>query len=278
MNVNLALASVACRKTIGHDEDHQTVVLEPSYGQLNYYSPVLLALARETRRPFLQRLALWDQTLGAIQKTRYVTPNGEWLLFQLGGYAYAWCDPTVPDRVEKGAPLSFLFPSVNEAYLRDSYEPDGIVVGVRQGQAVVHAGGRPVFVDLRQAQGALRIEDDGAKAAIHYTPSSDSGLGGEVIELVRPGHLTLTRKCDTPVKWWCCGPVTRTGNMLTWPDGTRVTATKGALSSVAPEGYADEKIVGMGKLKCVDPMPMKYPLVTAMPEGGALVIEVRTGR
>ena len=42
-----------------------------------------------------------------------------------------------------------------------------------------------------------------------------------------------------------------------------------------PEGYRDEKIVGMGKLKLVDPTSMGYPLVTARPDCGELVIEVR---
>ncbi len=39
------------------------------------------------------------------------------MLFGWGGYAYAWYDPTVPAEVDPEAPLSFNFPSVNEAYL-----------------------------------------------------------------------------------------------------------------------------------------------------------------
>ena len=31
----------------------------------------------------------------------------------------------------------------------------------------------------------------------------------------------------------------------------------------------------VGKLKLVDPMPMRYPLITARPENGQLIIEVQ---
>src|SRR5262249_30256919 len=92
MNADLALAAIAAEKAAAADEDHQTVVLEPSYGQLNYYAPVLLALAREYHRGLYQHFALWDRTLGSLQETRYVTPHGEALLFELGGYAYLWYD------------------------------------------------------------------------------------------------------------------------------------------------------------------------------------------
>ena len=42
MNADLALAAIATEKLAGHDEDQQTVILEPSYGQLNYYAPPIL--------------------------------------------------------------------------------------------------------------------------------------------------------------------------------------------------------------------------------------------
>ncbi|MBI4606492.1 MAG: hypothetical protein HY721_31390 [Planctomycetes bacterium] len=135
------------------------MVLEPSYGQLDYYSPVLLFLAREQRRPLCQRLALWDRSLGRLQRTRYVTPHGEELLFAFGGYAYLWYDPGLPALAEAAAArgvgagkaggasgagdgkLSYHFPSVGEAYLRASWKPGDLLVGVRKGELVVHAGG-----------------------------------------------------------------------------------------------------------------------------------------
>ena len=65
----------------------------------------------------------------------------------LGPYALAWYDPTLPPRLgdERRA---FHFPSVNEAYLRQGWKLGGIVVAVKDGRLAVHAGGRPVLVDL----------------------------------------------------------------------------------------------------------------------------------
>ena len=84
MNPDLALASIATRQQRERPDEHQqNVLLSPSYGQLNYYSPVLVALAREYRIPTCQYLAQWDESLGALQKPRYRTPHGEQLLFKL---------------------------------------------------------------------------------------------------------------------------------------------------------------------------------------------------
>jgi len=66
------------------------------------------------------------------------------------------------------------------------------------------------------------------------------------------------------------------GNQLVWPDGTTLTVTKGSITSFETEGYYSEKVVGMGKLKLVDPLPIRYPLITARPDDGELVIEIQT--
>src|SRR5690606_42132953 len=63
----------------GWSENDETVIFSPSYGQLDYYAPVLLALAKEYRDPRAQNLALWDKTLGSLQQTRYITRSGEQL-------------------------------------------------------------------------------------------------------------------------------------------------------------------------------------------------------
>ena len=68
MNADLALAAIAARKPLSYDQEHANVVLEPSYGQLDYYAAVLLYLAREYHRPTFQYLALWDGSLGAVAK------------------------------------------------------------------------------------------------------------------------------------------------------------------------------------------------------------------
>ncbi|MBM3458554.1 MAG: DUF4962 domain-containing protein, partial [Armatimonadetes bacterium] len=64
MSADMALASVAAEHKASMWIEHGSVVLEPGYGQLDYYAPVLAALAREYNRPLLRRLALWDRTLG----------------------------------------------------------------------------------------------------------------------------------------------------------------------------------------------------------------------
>jgi hypothetical protein len=283
MNARLALASVAAIKTGGHDQDHETVVLEPSYGQINYYSPVLLGLARFYRDPLCQHLALWDRTAGAIQRTRYVTDTGEMLLFDWGGCAYAWYDPAVSAQVTPQAPLSFTFPSVNEAYLRASYEPGGIVVGLHRKAVVIHAGGRPVFADQYdghhppQAVRAVTLDDDGKRARLRCTGAPDSGFTRQTLLLRRPGVLTLTRTTDGEQTWWCYGQPQREGNLLRWPDGTTLSVKHGRIVSLDAEGYHDEKVVGLGLLRLRDPLPMTYMLIKAQPENGRLEIEVRQG-
>jgi hypothetical protein len=280
MDARLALASVAAPKTGGHDQDHETVVHEPSYGQINYYSPVLLALARFYRSPLCQHLALWDKTAGAVQQSRYITDTGEQLLFDWGGYAYAWYDPTVPAEVDPRAPLSFSFPSVNEAYLRASYEPGGIVAGLRRKAVVIHAGGRPVYADHYSghqppaAVSDLSLQDDGGQAILTCKGATDSGFTSQTLRLDRPDRLALIRDTTSEQAWWCYGQPTRDGNALRWEDGTVLAVTHGTISSLDPEGYHDEKVVGMGLLRLKDPLPMAYPLVKARPQDGRLVLEI----
>jgi hypothetical protein len=284
MTARLALASVAAVKTGGHDQDHETIVLSPSYGQLNYYSPVLFGLARFYRDPLCQHLAQWDATAGAIQQSRYITDNGAWMLFSWGGYAYAWYDPTLAAATPTSAPLSFWFPSINEAYLRSSYEPGGIVAGMRRRAVVIHAGGRPVYVDLdnpHQLPAEVRevaLVDEGPLARLSCVGAPDSGFAHQTLTLQRPGTITMTRATTDRQSGWCHGQPTRNGNALHWNDGTTLTVTQGRLVGWDPQGYHDEKVVGMGRLRLRDPLPMAYALITAEPENGQLGITVHAGR
>jgi len=283
MSGRIALAAVAGpgSEAERHNEDQQSIIFGPSYGQLDYWSPVLLVLARETRRPIYQHLALWDRALGAIQKTRYVTSNGEQLLFHMAGYSYAWFDPTVPGRIDADLPRSFHFPEVNEVYVRAGYQAGDIVVGMRLGRVVVHAGGRSVLVDSYDAHhppkpvGNLALEDDGTVAVIRCDGAPGSGFSKQRIELKRPRAAILDRTTTNDVRWWCHGKPNRIENNLIWPDGTRLRVTKGSIQSFDVDGHRDEKVVGMGKLKLIDPMPMRYPLITARPEEGELRVEVQ---
>src|SRR3954453_4403680 len=148
----IALAAVAAGqpRSLEFNEDNRSVLFGPSYGQINYWSPVLVYLARHDRRPIYQHLALWDESLGWLQHTRYITPHcKEELLFCLGPYAYLWYDASVAPAIEDKLPYSFEFPEpeVNEIYLRSSYEQGGIVVGMKKGGLIVHAGGQRVLVD-----------------------------------------------------------------------------------------------------------------------------------
>lgn len=280
MNADLALASIAAEKRAEHDQDHETVVLEPSYGQLNYYAPVLLAMAREYRRPLYQRLALWDHTLGSLQNTRYVTPSGEVLRFELGGYAYLWYDPTVSVEVSE-ASRHYHFPSVGEAYLRESWEPGGIVVGLRRGSLVVHAGGQPILVETLPGgeKAGLKLRhlfDDGTQASLRC-----EGADGAVLEvkLVRPGQLTIRRR--TPGDWTWYGEPGVNGEAQTWNwqsglAATSLTIKTGEVKGWEPEGYAPDMRVGNGRLKLRDPLPRRYPQTTVAPDAsGEVVLEVR---
>ncbi|MHB0938016.1 MAG: DUF4962 domain-containing protein [Armatimonadota bacterium] len=274
MSGRLALAKIAGEKAAGWDENHRTIIHEPCYGQLSYWSPVLLYLAREYRRPIYQCLAGWDETLGSIQRTRFITPNGEELAFAYGGYAYAWYDSTVPAEVEPDLPLSFAFPETHEAYARGGYQPGDLVLGYRQGWTVVHAGGGALFVDkepmAQEGEPGVMLVDDGQRAVI-------TGQVGEITQtlaLDRPNHVRITRATPNPVAWWCHERPERDGNSLRWPDGTELRIVKGTITSFEPEGHLDWKITGLNLLKCNDPMPMHYPLVTAEPEDGELVLDI----
>jgi hypothetical protein len=277
MSGRLALAKLACEKAPGWDENHRSAIHEPCYGQLNYWSPVLLALAREYRRPIYQHLAMWDATLGSIQQTRFITPNGEALIFAYGGYAYAWYDPTVPVEVEADLPLSFDFPETDEAYTRTGYKPGDLVLGYRQGYTVVHAGGRALFVDLKpmaeEGTPGETLADDGTRAII----TGQVGEVTQVLSLERPERVRLARNTASAVAWWCHELPARDGNILCWPDGTELRVVKGTITAFEPEGHLDWKVTGLNLLKCNDPMPMHYPLVTAQPEDGELVLDIFLG-
>ena len=283
----IALAAVAGPHPRGrrYGEANSSVLFGPSYGQLDYWSPVLLFLAREKRRPLFQHLALWDGSLGTLQRTRYITPTrSEELLFSFGPYAYLWYDPTVPARVEEHAPLAFRFPEpqVDESYLRASYLAGGLVVGMKKGGLVVHAGGRPVLVDQLDVadvnQPAPPVEealvsDDGKTAHLRCVGPQSAGLGEQRVELERPDTLVIRREATQSLAWWYAGEARREKNTLVWPDGARLEVTHGSIHSIDPSGYVETKTHYAG-MQFADPRPMTYPVVTAEPSDGRLEIRV----
>jgi hypothetical protein len=272
MNADLALASIAARRTGGYDQDHANTVLEPSYGQLDYYAPVLVCLAREYRRGVFQHLAGWDETLGQIQRTRYVTPHGEALLFALGGYAFVWLDPSVAAGSDEQK-LSYLFPSVGEAYLRRSWQAGDLLVGVRKGEIVIHAGGMAVIVEPmagRDGPGLdiQSLEDAGPAATIRAADAD--GKRTIAVTLDRPGRKVVIRRRMPGVwSWWSHALPEHKGNVLHWPGGARMEVTGGRIASCAADGYGARLATGFLKLALADPAPKKFPLVTIEPVDNA---------
>ncbi len=263
MNADLALASIAAEKHKGWDKPHETVVLSPSYGQLNYYAPVLIALAREYKRPIYQYLARWDHTLGSIQETRYVTPNRkEQLLFELGGYAYCWYDPSVQADIGE-APLAFSFPSVYQAYARESWQPGGIVASIdRGGQVVIHAGGTAVLVASgfsTESKAAPTISNDGVSTTLLWAEGTDTGV---TLTLERPGRLRGEWR-GVPQRWsfWSLEAPTVVSGDLVWRDNVRMRIKEGVFAQVSPQGYEPVHAVGNGKLKLINPEPERYPQI-----------------
>lgn len=283
----IALAAVAAGQpaSLQFNENERSVLFAPSYGQINYWSPVMLYLARHDRRPIYQHLALWDESLGSIQRTRYITPHRkEELLFCLGPYAYLWCDPTIVAAIEENLPYSFEFPEpeVNEAYVRSSYEPGGMVVGMKKGALIIHAGGRPVFVDRLDVENTAApampvsetlVADDGRHASIRCIGPKTAGLGEQWIDLERPSHLTITRAAEKSLTWWYAGNPKQDGNKLIWLDGTQLKITQGTIYSVDPKGYVETK-VHFGGMQWADPHPFNYATVTVNPQNGTIAVEV----
>jgi hypothetical protein len=279
MNADLALASIAAKNSPRHSQSHESVVLSPPYGQLDYYAPVLVFLAREYRRPICQYLALWDESLGRIQQTRYVTPHGEPLLFELGGYAFLWCDPGAPVKPD-AKKFSWFFPSVDEAYVRASWRPNDLLIGVRHGELVAHAGGQPVLIDPadgREPAAGIHIqslEDNGSLASIHCTNSAGEVL---IVELHRPARVVIRRRFKEDWQWSCQGSPVHKGETLIWKNRTRLHVLSGTITNWEPAGYAPVLAVGFGKLKMADPAPMKFPRCTVHPTAtDEIVIEVTT--
>ena len=279
MNADLALAAVAAEKRPGFSNSHETVLLSPSYGQLDYYSPILLFLAREYRRPIYQYLALWDRTLGQINRTRYVTPHGEKLLFELGGYAYVWYDATVAADAA-GEKLSYRFASVDEAYARASWAPGDLLVGVsgKLGLAV-HAAGLPVLIELMdwasppEGFPVRELADDGSTAVIRCGNGQDRSLTVEMHRADR--RCVIRRRAPGEWAWWCQGKPVRKGESLVW-DGARIEVTSGRIARFEPGGFAEEISVGYGKLKMADPARREFPRVVVQPSAdGWIAVEIR---
>jgi hypothetical protein len=266
MNADLALASIAGERFGGYCQNDQDVVLEPYYGQLNYYSPVLTFLAREYRRPIYQYLAGWDHTLGEIQKTRAITPHGEQLLFEFGGYDFVWYDSTVPAKVSD-AKLSYYFPSVDEAYVRRSWQPGDLLAAVSKRQLVVHAGEIPILMERGLSEPPkdspiASFQDDGQTATIQCGNESNR------LELQMnrsQGTLRIFKMSSGNWRWYTASSPVGDGATLTWEKNASLRVVKGEIAAIEPDGYAPLFRTGLNKLPMADPAPKQFTIVTIKP-------------
>jgi len=276
MRGELALGSVACEKHPGYDLESSSVVLNPPYGQLDYLSPVLLYLAREYRRPVYQQLALWDRTLGGIQRTRYVTPHGEELMFELGGYAYLWLDAGVTCSAEDllGESLSYHFPSTGEAYMRSSWTPGDVLVGATEDTLVVHAGGSAILSAREDPPAGMQVWEivDGGKDVV-LRMCCDKGSMEAVLR--RPERIRVDRNLQGDWQFRCQGEPRLEDGEIEWPGIGRLRVLEGCLSRWDPRGSPREIVVGQGMLRLNDPAPVPMPSGAIRPEGnGRLVVEM----
>jgi len=287
---NIALAAVVGGQpaNLEFNEHNRSVLFGPSYGQIDYWSPVLLYLARHYKKPVYQHLALWNESLGSLQRSRYVSlgqddgrTTGEELLFCFGPYAYIWYDPDVPAAAHDNLPLSFEFPEpeVNEVYLRSSFDKGDLVIGMKKGGIVVHAGGHRVFVDAadvedinkpREAAEETILRDDGTRASIRCV---DSYFGEQYVELERPADLTIDRRTSETLTWWFSGPAEQNGNCWTWPNGVGLTVLKGEVISTTPPGVISEQLSPPG-FKFTDRHPFAYPRVSVKPVDGRITLRI----
>jgi hypothetical protein len=284
----MALAAVVGRQPsdIATNECHRSVLFGPNYGQLNYWSAVLLYLARSQNRPIYQYLASWDDSLGGIQRTRFVTPRGkEELLFGNGPYAFLWCDGNLPAEIEPNLPLAFEFPEpeVNEAYLRASYEVGGIAAGMKKGALIVHAGGRAVLVDQLPTNDTNRptaavdemlVMDDGRTAAIRCVGPKEFGIGEQFVELSRPARLSIERHTSEAMSWWYMDSAQQEGQALRWPDGIELKVEDGTIVEHKPDGFV-ETPVHFGGMKFADPCPRTYATVVVKPVANKIRLSIR---
>jgi hypothetical protein len=301
---DVSVAAIAAPRRHRLETEAGSLLLEPDYAQLGYHAPALVALARLHRSPHLQALAAWDPWLGRLHEPGHTLPSGERLRFCIGPYALAWYDPSLPAQLgdERRA---FAFPSVGEGYLRAGWVPGGIVVAVKDGRLAVHAGGRPVLVDLTPGRVLDRDASVAAGTAIWHWDPPDLALrpdvvearpdGGGVIEAAGRGdralrvelwagrRLRIERVDGARRSWWAAPGARRDGAGWEWRHAgttTRLEVVEGRVVRWAARGYTADRRVGYGDLHVTaarDPR-RSLTVVEPAPDSGRLVIEITLER
>jgi hypothetical protein len=223
------------------------------------------------------------------------------MVFAWGGYAYAWLDETVGTAFEPGLPLSFVFDDtaseaelaagylhVRELYARESYEPGALAAGLVRGNVVLHAGGKCVLADMphhdwpppQHAGSTSKMDDGGVATLVMEGNRAEPTRFFDRQELVMrraARYMKLTRETGRATKWWCYGGARydASARLLTWENGVTLRVTRGEVTAYTVDGWREEMVVGMGKLKLDDPMPCVYPTIEVTPAGGVIEVEVR---
>ena len=298
-SADVSIAAIAGPRRRRTETENESVLLEPDYAQLGYHAPALVALARLHRSPHLQALAGWDPWLGRLHESGHRLPSGERLRFCLGPYALAWFDPSVPARLGD-ARRAFHFPSVDEAYLRDRWTPGGLVVGMKSGRLAVHAGGRPVLVDLTPERVVDRAASVAAGTGIYRWDPPDLDMtiesvvetrdggriravhapsGASVEAELRRGRLRVERRDGATRAWWAAGGARRAAGGWEWAANggrTVMEIVAGSLVSWAARGYRADRRVGYGELRLLaDRIPSRSLTVVEPDSSGRLAVEIR---
>ena len=189
-------------------------------------------------------------------------------------------------RSKTNLPYSFEFPEpeVNEVYLRSSYERGGIVVGMKKGGLIVHAGGR-----TRACRSTRRRRHERAgQAGRRNTPRrrrpprhdplcrpKDGRASANSWSISSgPQSFLLHVRPNKPLTWWYAGNPQHSGNSFTLVRRHAIENLPTArFSKIEPEGYVESK-PHFGGMKFADPHPFVYPTVTVEPENGKIVVEV----
>ena len=153
-------------------------------------------------------------------------------------------------------------------------------MGVRDGELVIHAGGRAVLIQPGAATNSpfrgmrLQINDDGRRAVIRCGTNYTSSME---LELDRKRARLLFSRID-PTDWsfWCQGQPTRNEREVKWQNGTTLIIRQGRFLAWSPQGYRTTLSVGNGLLPLKDPAKGCFPMATISPDtAGTSVVEIR---
>jgi hypothetical protein len=120
----------------------------------------------------------------------------------------------------------------------------------------------------------MLVADDGWTAMIRCAGPASAGIAEQLIELSRPGLLTIERTMSQPMSWWYMDSPKLTERTFRWPDGVELTVGIGRIAQHKADGYT-ETPVHYGGMKFADPCPRTYATVTIEPDLGKIRLLIR---